>query len=84
MIMELVNFTTLPRDLWRDFVNTVMNLWVPQNAGEVLGNCTTGGFSRRAKLHGVSYLAINNFLWIYYPSFQPLCYNTILPFRHRF
>jgi hypothetical protein len=34
---------------WRALVNTVMNL-------RVLRSCTTGGFSRRAKLHGVSSL----------------------------
>jgi hypothetical protein len=39
---------------WRDFVNTVMKLWVPKNVGQFLSNCTTGGFSRRAKLHEVS------------------------------
>jgi hypothetical protein len=41
-------------DQWRALVNTVMNLRVPQNVGEFLNNCVTGGFSRRAQLHGVS------------------------------
>jgi hypothetical protein len=36
---------------WRALVNTVMNLRVPQNAGNFLSSCTIGGFSRRAQLH---------------------------------
>jgi hypothetical protein len=44
------------RDQWRALANTVMNLWVPQNAGKFLYSCITGGFSRRARLHGVSCL----------------------------
>jgi hypothetical protein len=39
------------RDRWRVLVNTVMNLWVPQNAGKFLSSCTIGGFSRRAQLN---------------------------------
>jgi hypothetical protein len=39
------------RDQWRALVNTVMNLWIPQNAGKFLSSCTIGGFSRRAQLH---------------------------------
>jgi hypothetical protein len=42
------------RDKWRVLVNTVMNLRVPQNFDKFLSSCTTGGFSRRADLHGVS------------------------------
>jgi hypothetical protein len=42
------------RDQWRALVNTVMNLQVPQNVGKFLSGCATGGFSRRAQLHGVS------------------------------
>jgi hypothetical protein len=42
------------RDQWRALVNTVMNRQVSQNVGKFLSNCTTGGFSRRAELHGVS------------------------------
>jgi hypothetical protein len=43
-------------DQWRVFVNTVMNLRVHSNAGKFFRIYTTGGFSRRAKLHEVSYL----------------------------
>jgi hypothetical protein len=38
------------RDQWRVLVNTVLNLRVPQNAGEFLSGCTIGGSSRRVQL----------------------------------
>jgi hypothetical protein len=43
------------RDKKRALVNTVMNLWRPQNAGKFLISCTIGGLSRRAQFHEVSY-----------------------------
>jgi hypothetical protein len=48
--MDLIDLTE-GRDQWRALVNTVMNLWVPLNAGNSLSSCTIGGFSRRAELH---------------------------------
>jgi hypothetical protein len=39
------------RDWWRALVDTVMNLRVPLNAGKFLSSSTTGGFSRKARLH---------------------------------
>jgi hypothetical protein len=37
-------------DQWRALVNTLLNLWVPQNAGKFLRGCTISGSSRRAQL----------------------------------
>jgi len=42
------------RDRWRALVNDVMNLRVPQNAGNFLTSCKPVSFSRRTVLHGVS------------------------------
>jgi hypothetical protein len=42
------------RAQWRALLNTVMNLRVPYNARKFLSSCTTDGFSKRAKLHGVN------------------------------
>jgi hypothetical protein len=42
------------RDQWSALVNTVMNLRVPLNVGIFLSSCTSGGFSRKAQLRGVS------------------------------
>jgi hypothetical protein len=41
-------------DHWRYVVTTVVNLRVPQNVGKFFSSCTTGGYSRRAQLHGTS------------------------------
>jgi hypothetical protein len=44
------------RDQRRALVNKIMNLGVPQNDGKFFSSCATSGFSRRAQLHGVSYV----------------------------
>jgi len=45
------------RDRWQALMNAVMNLRVPQNAGNFLTCCKPVSFSRRAMLHGVSTLS---------------------------
>jgi hypothetical protein len=52
-----INWIDLAQDRgqWRALVNTVMNLRVLYNVRNLLGGCATGGFSRRAQLHGVSF-----------------------------
>jgi len=42
------------RDRWQAPVNAVMNLRVPQSAGNFLTSLKSVSFSRRAMLHGVS------------------------------
>jgi hypothetical protein len=39
------------RGQWMALLNTVINLRVPQNAGNFLSSCTIDSFSRRAELH---------------------------------
>jgi hypothetical protein len=40
---------------WRALVNTVMNLRVPYNAGNLPSGCTTCGLSSGTQLHRVNY-----------------------------
>jgi len=42
------------RNRWQALMNAVMNLRVPQNAGNFLTNCNPVSFSRRTLVHGVS------------------------------
>jgi hypothetical protein len=42
------------RDRWWALVNAIMNLRVPQNAGNFLASLESISFSRRTLLHGVS------------------------------
>jgi hypothetical protein len=46
------------KDMWRALVNTVLNLWVPQNAGKYLSGYTTSGISSSAHLRGVIIIII--------------------------
>jgi hypothetical protein len=44
------------RDRWRAVVNAVMNLQFSKQMGNFLTSCMTISFSRRALLHGVSFI----------------------------
>jgi len=50
------------RERWRALVNAVMNLRVPQNAGNFLTGCKPVSFSRRTLLLGVSKKVPNTFI----------------------
>jgi hypothetical protein len=39
------------RDRWRVLVNSVLNLWIPQNAGKLSSVLTTRDLSSGAQLH---------------------------------
>jgi len=42
------------RDGWWALVTAIMNIWVPENAGNFLSSCEPVSFSRRTLHHGVS------------------------------
>ena len=60
------------RDRRRAFVNAVMNLTIPQNAGNFLTSWKLICFSRRTLLLGVSIMFQNTVLLSTYTSFQQL------------
>jgi hypothetical protein len=46
------------RNRWRTLVNSVLNLWVPCNAGKLSSGVTSSGLSSSAQLHMVSLVII--------------------------
>jgi hypothetical protein len=67
------------RDRWRALVNVVMNLRVPQNAGNFLSSSERFSFSERTLLHGVSkYMEITT-LWsvIHTKHINTLCGQNV-------
>ena len=65
------------KDRWRALVNAVMNVRVPQNAGNFLTSLELVSFSRRTLLRGVS-----KYVWSWIPSFFPYCSHEPFPIGH--
>jgi hypothetical protein len=57
--LNVVDWIGLAQDRyrWRALVNSVMNLWVPYNAGKLPSGCTTCGLSSGTQLHRVRHVA---------------------------
>jgi hypothetical protein len=54
--LSVVDWIGLAQDKyrWRALVNSVMNLRVPENAGNLASGCTSCGLSSGTQLHRVS------------------------------
>jgi hypothetical protein len=54
--LRIMDWVGVARDRyrWRALVNSVMNLWVPYNAGNLPSGCTSCGLSSGVQLHRVS------------------------------
>jgi hypothetical protein len=46
------------RDNWRALVNTVINLWVPWNAGKFLSGFASGGFLKRTQFYRLRIVSV--------------------------
>jgi hypothetical protein len=53
----------LNRDMWRELLNAVMNLWAANNVVNFLTSCKQVSFSRRTLFHGVSNFRFPNTLY---------------------
>jgi hypothetical protein len=47
------------RDRCKGSCKLGMKLWASENAGKYFSSCTTGSFSRRVQLHGISFQFIS-------------------------
>jgi hypothetical protein len=59
------------RHRWQALVNAVMNLRVPQNAGNFLTSCKSVSFSISTLLHGVSkFTSLHDIISLKYSNFH--------------
>jgi hypothetical protein len=85
IVFESVGWIRLAQDRnqWRDVVNTVMNLPVPQKAGNLVTSRATIGFSRKILPCGVRNSMQGTL--VYLSPFLQFCirnyYNTCLAYR---
>ena len=66
IVREGMNWIDLARDRdkWRTFMNTVMNIRVSSNAGNILASRRTTSISKSALRHGVSWFNDQTACWI--------------------